>query len=367
MIVERQRASKQEQDGAYSFVLADPAAASPGHPNRWLGLRIAVAVVVWVYLYSQLDAFAGWLSYDILRLQRGTHLGDAVDFWVTDVPKIFLLLSGIVTVVTIIRSYFPPERVKKALAGKGEFMATVLAALLGTITPFCSCSAVPLFIGFVESGLPLAVTFGFLIAAPVVNEVALVMLAGLFGWKIALFYVGMGLVVAAVGGTVIGHLHLEDQVEDYVYRIKVGEGETARLTFAQRLDDGIAYTKDILRRVFPWVLGGISIGALIHGYAPTDFVVQYAGRGNPLAVPLVVLIAVPLYSNAAGTIPIVQALMEKGLPMGTTLAFMMAITAISAPEMIILRKVIKPKLIAVFITVVTLAIILIGYVFNAIV
>src|ERR1035437_9202732 len=191
MIVEReQRASKQVQDGAYSFVPADPAEVSPGHPNRWLGLRIATAVLVWLYLYSQLDAFAGWLSFGVLPLQRGTHLGDAVDFWFTDVPKIFLLLSGIVTVVTIIRSYFPPERVKKALAGKGEFMGTVLAALLGTIPPFCSCSAVPLFIGFVESGLPLAVTFGFLISSPVVNELALVTLAGLFGLKIALLYVG---------------------------------------------------------------------------------------------------------------------------------------------------------------------------------
>jgi uncharacterized membrane protein YraQ (UPF0718 family) len=368
MIVKQERrAGEREQKGVGGFVPAGVGARLRRHARLWLGLRIATVVLIWVSAYSQLDTFAASLTYDVLHLQRGSHLGGAVDFFATDVPKIFLLLSGIVTVVTIIRSYFPPDRVKKALAGKGEFAGTVLAALLGTITPFCSCSAVPLFIGFVEAGLPLGVTFGFLIAAPVVNEVALVMLAGLFGWKIAVFYVGMGLVVAVVGGTVIGHLHLEDQVEAYVYQIKVGEADTARISFAQRLDDGIAYTKDILRRVSPWVLGGIAIGAFIHGYAPTDFVVQYAGRGNPLAVPLVVLIAIPLYSNAAGTIPIVQALMDKGLPMGTTLAFMMAITAISTPEMIILRKVIKPKLIAIFIGVVTLAIILIGYVFNAIV
>jgi uncharacterized protein len=242
----------------------------------------------------------------------------------------------------------------------------VLAALLGTVTPFCSCSAVPMFIGFVESGLPLGVTFGFLIASPVVNEVALALLAGLFGIKVALLYVGLGLIVAVAGGTVIGRLHLESEVEEYVYRVKVGELQVEHPDFRRRLNDAAAYTKDILRRVWPWVLGGIVLGAAIHGYAPTGFVAEYAGRGNPLAVPLVVLVAVPLYSNAAGTIPIVQALISKGLPMGTTLAFMMAITAISTPEMIILRKVIKPKLIATFISVVALSIVAMGYVFNAV-
>lgn len=331
-----------------------------------LSVRIGGAVLLWLLCYSQLEAMADWLTYTVIHVPRGTRLGGAVSFFLTDIPKIFLLLTGIVTIVTIIRSYFPPERVKRLLARRGEFPGTVMAALLGVVTPFCSCSAVPLFIGFVESGLPLGVTFGFLIAAPVVNEVALVMLAGLFGWSIAVFYVAMGLVVAVAGGTVIGRLHLEDQVEEYVYQIKVGDAVAEDMTFEQRVSDALAYTKDIIRRVFPWVVGGIAIGAFIHGYAPTDFVAQYAGRGNPLAVPLVVLIAIPLYSNAAGTIPIVQALMEKGLPLGTTLAFMMAITAISTPEMIILRRVIKPKLIAIFIGVVTAAIVTIGYVFNAV-
>jgi len=331
-----------------------------------LAFRIAVAIVLWVGAYSQLDRFAALLTYDVIRLHHGTHLAGAVDFLATDVPKIFLLLSGIVTVVTTIRSYFPPERVKKLLSGKGEFLGTVFAALLGTVTPFCSCSAVPLFIGFVESGLPLGVTFGFLIASPVVNEVALVLLAGLFGIKIAFLYVGTGLVMAIAGGTVIGRLHLEDQVEAYVYEIQMGESTDVPVSFPERITNAIAYTKDILRRIYLWVLGGIAAGAAIHGWAPTSFVLHYAGRGNPLAVPLAVLIAVPLYSNAAGTIPIVQALIGKGLPMGTTLAFMMAITAISTPEMIILRKVIKPKLIAIFIGVVTVAIIIIGYVFNAV-
>ena len=344
--------------------------AHPRHEHRHqrvrLGLALAAAALVWVGAYSQLDTFAAWLTYDVIHLGRGTRLGSAVDFFATDIPKIFLLLSGIITVVTVIRSYFPPERVKRALSGKGEFAGTGLAALLGTVTPFCSCSAVPMFIGFVESGLPLSVTFGFLIAAPVVNEVALVLLAGLFGIQVALLYIGLGLVVAVLGGTVIGRLHLENQIEDYVFQIKVGETDAAQITFADRLRDGVAYTKDILRRVFPWVLGGIAVGALIHGYAPTSLVVQYAGPGNPLAVPLAVLIAIPLYSNAAGTIPIVQALLAKGMPIGTTLAFMMAITAISTPEMIILRRVIKWKLIAVFIAIVTIAIIAMGYVFNAV-
>ncbi len=328
---------------------------------------IACAAALWIWLYMNLQVFANWLTYGVLHLVPTARIGMAVDFFATDVPKIFLLLVGIITAVSVIRSYFPPQRVKAALVGKGEFAGTVFAALLGIVTPFCSCSAVPLFIGFVESGLPLAVTFAFLISSPVVNEVALVLLAGLFGWWVGLLYVGLGLIVAITAGNVIGRFHLEDQVEDYVYKVKVGAVAEVQPTFRQRIRDAAAYTLDLLRRIFPWVLGGIALGALIHGYAPTSLVVRYAGRGNPFAVLIAVLIAIPLYSNAAGTIPIVQALISKGLPIGTALAFMMAITAISTPEMIILRKVIKPKLIGIFVAVVTVAIIIIGYVFNAVV
>jgi uncharacterized membrane protein YraQ (UPF0718 family) len=239
--------------------------------------------------------------------------------------------------------------------------------MLGIVTPFCSCSAVPLFIGFVESGIPLGVTFSFLISAPLVNEVALVLLWGLFGPWIALIYMAAGLTTAIVGGFVIGRLKLERYVEDYVWQIQAANVEAieVRRTWSDRLTEAWAYTRDLLRRITPYLLIGIGIGALIHGYAPTELVAQIGGRSNPFAVPLLILIALPLYSNAAGTIPIVQALLGKGLPMGTTLAFMMAITAISLPEFIILRKVIKPQLLAIFATVVVLGILVIGYLFNA--
>ncbi|MCC6179662.1 MAG: permease [Chloroflexi bacterium] len=334
--------------------------------ERWLIAQLVVGVAVWIVAYSQVQALADRMTYDVIGLEHGSHLGEAVAFFLYDVPKIALLLAGIVIVVSVIRSYFPPERVRQVLAACGEHVGTVLAALLGVVTPFCSCSAVPLFVGFVESGVPLGVTFSFLIAAPVVNEVALILLAGLFGWQVALLYVGTGLLVAVVGGTVIGRLGLENQIEEYVRQIKVGAAIERRTSFEERVNEAVAYTRDLLGKIMPWVLGGIAIGAGIHGYVPTDFVAEYAGRDNLFAVPLAVMVAIPLYSNAAGTIPVVQALMDKGMPLETKLAFMMAITAISTPEMVILRRVIKPKLIAVFIGVVTVAIVGIGYLFNAV-
>ena len=313
-----------------------------------------------------LKKFADLIVYKWIGIDPSSTLGDAIDFFIYDTMKIFLLLVTIIFVVAVIRSYFPPEKAKKLLSNKREYVGNLLAALLGIVTPFCSCSAVPLFIGFLESGLPLGVTFSFLISAPTVNEVALVMLWGLFGWKIALIYVSTGVSIAFFSGIVIGKLKLENQVEEYVYQIKMGESQIAEPTWRERACHAKDYTIDILRRVWPYVLVGIGIGAWIHGYAPIDFIVKYAGPDNPFAVIIAVLIAIPLYSNAAGTIPIVQALVEKGMPLGTALAFMMAVVAISTPEMIILRKVIKPKLIAIFTGVVSLSIILIGYLFNAI-
>ncbi|MBW4057323.1 MAG: permease [Proteobacteria bacterium] len=309
---------------------------------------------------------ADYITFDLLKLIPGTHLGEALNFFLYDTTKIFLLLATIIYVVAIIRTSFPPEKTKRMLSHKREYVGNILAALLGIVTPFCSCSAVPLFIGFVESGVPLGVTFSFLISSPMVNEVALIMLWGLFGWKIALIYIGTGLVVAIVAGIIIGKLKMEKYVQDYVWEMQVGNAEIVVQTFRQKLDYAREYTLGLLKKIWPYVIIGVGIGAFIHGYAPQDFLVRYAGRDNPFAVPLAVLIGVPLYSNAAGVIPIVHALMEKGLPIGTALAFMMAVTALSFPEAIILKNVLKNRLLAVFFGTVAVAIVLVGYLFNAI-
>ncbi|MGE5174694.1 MAG: permease [Betaproteobacteria bacterium] len=315
-----------------------------------------------------LKAFAYYLVYSVFGMAQGNRLSNALEFLIYDAIKIFLLLSVIIFAVSVIRSFFPPERTKRILSHKREFIGNILAAFLGIVTPFCSCSAVPLFIGFVEAGVPLGVTFSFLISSPMVNEVAVVLLWGLFGWKIAVIYMAAGLSVAIVAGFIIGKMRLERWVEEYVY--KIHSMGTASGIAKQTLKDRLVYarvnTVEILQKVWLFVIIAIGIGGFIHGYAPDDFLARYAGNGNPFAVPLAVAIGVPLYSNAAGVIPIVYALMEKGLSMGTVLAFMMAVTALSLPEMIILRKVIKPPLLAVFVSIMTLTIIGVGYLFNAI-
>ncbi len=315
-----------------------------------------------------LKAFAHYLVYDLFGMAQGSRLSGALEFFIYDTIKIFLLLSVIIFVVSIIRSYFPPERTKRILSHKREFIGNILAALLGIVTPFCSCSAVPLFIGFVEAGVPLGVTFSFLISSPMVNEVAVVLLWGLFGWKIALIYMGTGLLVAIIAGMIIGKLKLEKWVEEYVYTIKTtgAAADLARQAFKDRMVYARENTIDILKKVWAYVIVAIGIGGFIHGYVPEDFLVLYAGPQNPFGVPVAVALGVPLYSNAAGVIPIVYALMEKGMSMGTVLAFMMAVTALSLPEMIILRKVLKIKLLAVFVGIMTVTIIGVGYLFNAI-
>ena len=314
-----------------------------------------------------LKLFSAYITYSLLKLQHGTRIADAIDFFIYDTIKIFLLLSVIIFTVSIIRSYFPPEKTKRILSHKKEFIGNILAAMLGIVTPFCSCSAVPLFIGFVEAGVPLGVTFSFLISSPMVNEVAVVLLFGLFGWKVTAVYIGAGLFVAIFGGLVIGKLKLEKWVEEYVYQFHNGqEYEIARQTFKERLQYAKENTIDILKRVWLFILIAIGIGGFIHGYVPEDFLARYAGPGNPFAVPIAVLIGVPLYANAAGVIPIVYALMEKGLGTGTVLAFMMAVTALSLPEMIILRKVLKIPLLSVFLGIMTITIIALGYLFNLI-
>lgn len=313
-----------------------------------------------------LKQFADWLVFEIIGLVPGSRSGEALNFFIYDTLKIFLLLTTIIFVVAIIRTSFPPEKTKRLLSHKREYIGNVLAALLGIVTPFCSCSAVPLFIGFVESGVPLGVTFSFLISSPMVNEVALIMLWGLFGWKIALIYIGAGLLVAIFGGIIIGKLKMEKYVQDYVWEMQVGNAEIKIMSFREKLDYARQYTLDLLKKIWPYVVVGVGLGAFIHGYVPADFLARWAGRDNPFAVPIAVALGVPLYSNAAGVIPIVHALMEKGMAIGTVLAFMMAVTALSLPEAIILKNVLKNRLLAVFFGIVAMAIVCVGYLFNAI-
>ena len=318
-------------------------------------------------IFFPVQLFANWITYSLLPLQRKTILGEGINFFIYDSIKILILLFSIIFIVSFVRSYLPPERIKKLLANRFEFLGNILAAFIGIITPFCTCSAVPLFIGLVESGVPLGVTFSYLISAPMVNEVAAVLLLGLFGPAIALLYIFSGVIMAVVVGSILGKMKLEYLVEEYVWKIKVGKNTTENnKSIKQRVSEAYSYTVTLVKKVYPYVLIGVGAGALIHGYAPENFLAKTAGRNNPFAVPIAVLIGVPLYSNAAGTIPIVKSLIEKGLPVGTSLAFMMAVTALSFPEMIILRKVLKPKLLALYFGILTVGIIFTGYLFNAV-
>ena len=334
--------------------------------RRWLLLTAAAAA--WAGLYAVNEVFWTWLYRDALALDITTGWPSMLHFFCYDTVKITLLLTGIIFVVTVLRSFMSVERTRALLGGKREGVGNVLAASQGGVTPFCSCSAVPAVIGFVASGVPLGVTMSFLIASPLVNEVAIALLLGLFGIGPTLLYVGAGLVVAIVAGMVIGRLRLEDQVEAFVYETRLrGEviDSTAGLTWADRLAMGREEAASILRKIWPYLLVGIGLGAVIHGWAPADFFARYAGPDNPFAVLVAVAIGVPLYSNAAGILPLVDALYAKGMPMGTLLAFMMATVALSLPEMILLRRVLKPRLIATFAAVTALGIVTVGYLFNA--
>ena len=317
-------------------------------------------------MQDYLQLFADWVTYAILGLVQGTPLASSVNFFVYDSIKVTLMLAVIVFAVGIVRTYITPQKVKKWVAGRNEGVGNVVAALLGIPTPFCSCSAVPLFIGFVESGVPLGITFSFLIASPLINEVAAAMLFAMFGWQIALIYIISGLIIAIVAGIIIGRLHLEGEVEEFVWKCKMYEKADKEMTGRERLIFAKNESRDITLKVLPYILLGIAIGAVIHGYAPADFLVNIAGPNNPLAVPIAVLIGIPLYSNAAGMIPIMEVLTAKGMAMGTALAFMMAVIGLSLPEMIILRKVIKIKLLLVFAGILFVSFTLTGYLFNAI-
>ena len=327
-------------------------------------LLIPFAVVIYIFLERGVD----FLVYGVLNLDKNSHLTESIRFFLYDTPKVFILLTVIVFVVGIIRSYFSPEKTRKALEGKPLFAGNVMAASLGILTPFCSCSAIPLFIGFVESGIPLGVTFSFLVAAPMINEVALVLLFGLFGWKTALLYASTGLLIAIFSGWVIGKLKVERFVEEWVYEIKAGDFqmEERRITFTDRIQAGHTAVVDIVSKVWIYIVAGIAVGAAVHGYVPENFMASIMGKEAWWSVPLAVLIGVPLYSNAAGIIPILQALLEKGASLGTALAFMMSVIGLSLPEMIILRKIIKLPLIIIFISVVATGIMIVGFLFNMI-
>ena len=325
----------------------------------------SLALVAWWLVYRNLEPAARWITYLALMLPHGSRLGAAVEFFVFEAPKVWLLLTLVVFGVGIIRSFFTPERTRRILAGKRESVGNVLAALLGVVTPFCSCSAVPLFIGFVTTGVPLGVTFSFLVSAPMVNEVALVLLFGLFGWKVAGLYLVTGLLIAMVSGWAIGRLRMEKYVEDWVFQTPTGNGVAdEQLDWPARVRCGMDAVKDIVGRVWVYVLVGIGVGAGIHGYVPENFMASIMGKGAWWSVPLAVLIGVPMYSNAAGIIPVVQALLGKGAALGTVLAFMMSVIGLSLPEAIILRKVLKPRLIMTFFGVVAAGILAVGYLFN---
>lgn len=336
-------------------------------PTARAFLLVGIAAVVWVIAYSNLQPAADWITYRLLGLSAESHFGSALNFFLYDVPKILLLLSGMVFVITVLRSFVTPEQTRRWLGGRREGVGNVFAAAFGVITPFCSCSAVPLFIGFVESGIPLGVTLSFLISAPMVNEVALIMLLGAFGWQVALLYLVSGLVVAVLGGIVIGRLKMERYVEGFVYQVKVrakNAADSAPLTWPERFDQALHSTREIVGKVWPFVVVGIGVGAFIHGFVPDAALAEILGKQAWWSVPLAVLVGVPLYANAAGIIPVVSVLLEKGVLLGTALAFMMSVVALSLPEMIILRRVLKPRLIGTYVGIVAGGIVLVGFLFN---
>ena len=336
-------------------------------PRQYPRTFLLLVGAAWFALYAFLSPASETLVA-ALPVDRASHVGGALQFFFYDTPKVLLLLTGVVFMMGMVNSYFTPERTRALLAGRTEGIANAMAAGLGIVTPFCSCSAVPLFIGFVQAGVPLGVTFSFLISAPMVNEVALALLFGMFGWKIASLYLGLGLFVAIVAGWMIGRLNMEAYLEDWVRdmpRVQA-TGELAVLTLSERIEAGFASVREIVGKVWPYILAGIAIGAAIHGWVPENFMASFMGKAAWWSVPLAVLIGVPMYSNAAGVIPIVQALLTKGAALGTVLAFMMSVIALSLPELIILRKVLKWRLIATFVAVVATGILIVGYLFNVV-
>ena len=333
---------------------------------KW-NVGLFFSAIIWFLLYTNLIPFADFIL-SLSGLQKDTHAGEALHFFFYDTPKIILLLIGVVFVMGIIQTFFSPEKTRALLSGKRLGLGNTLAALLGIVTPFCSCSAVPLFIGFLSAGVPLGITFSFLIAAPMVNEIALVLLFSLFGWQVATLYLLLGLSIAIIAGVIIGKLKMESQLQDWVRDIQIGKNiplDHENIRWIERFEAGWLHVKSIVLKVWPYLVLGIGIGALIHGYVPEDLMASFMGKDTWWSVPLAVLLGIPMYTNAAGVIPIVEALIGKGAALGTTLAFMMSVIALSLPEILILRKVLKAKLILTFVIVVASGILLVGFIFNA--
>lgn len=333
----------------------------------WIG-AISLAIPTWFYTYSQLIPFADFIL-SLTAYDRSSHTGEAIHFFFYDTPKIMLLLAGVVFFMGIVQTFFSPERTRSLLAGRRLGVGNSLAASLGIVTPFCSCSAVPLFIGFLSAGVPLGVTFSFLIAAPMVNEIALILLFGLFGWQVAVLYLGLGLTIAIVSGMIIGHLKMENDLQDWVHDIHIGKDlpvNNALMSWESRFNAGWNYVKEIIYKIWFYVVIGIAVGAIIHGFVPEDFMTSIMGKDAWWSVPAAVALGMPMYTSAAGVIPIVEVLIGKGAALGTTLAFMMSVIALSLPEILILRKVLKTKLIATFVSIVASGILLVGFIFNSI-
>jgi uncharacterized membrane protein YraQ (UPF0718 family) len=345
---------------------ADGKKQSTGIKGPMLAAMVIAGLLLWYVVYGKLKPAADFITYRLLGIAENTRFGESTAFFIYDVPKVLMLLVLVIFGVGVIRSFFTPERTRRILAGKREFLGNILAASLGIITPFCTCSACPLFIGFVKAGIPLGVTFSFLIAAPMINEVAVVLLYGMFGWKVASLYTGTGLLIAIVAGMIIGRLHMEGFVEDWIREsgITSAQDELSGLPWEGRVQYGLESVREIVGRVWPFIVLGIAVGAGIHGYVPEGLMAGIMGKSAWWSVPAAILIGVPMYSNAAGIIPVVQALMEKGAALGTVLAFMMAVIGLSLPEIIILRRVLKWQLIATFVGVVATGILLVGLLFN---
>ena len=339
--------------------------------DRRAFILVGILAVIWLILYNNLHPIADWITYTLMDFSHGDALGESLNFFIYDVPKILLLLTGMIFLISLLQSFIDTQKVRIAVEKYGEGVGNLMASLFGAVTPFCSCSSVPLFIGFVEAGIPLGITFSFLITSPIMNEVALVLLLGLFGWKVALMYLVSGILIGVTAGMILGRMKLERYVEDFVFNVKRTNNSTHALTeklsWLERFDDAREKTYEVVRKVWLFVIVGIGLGAIIHGFVPEEALVEIMGEDAWWSVPISVILGVPLYSNAAGVIPIVSALLDKGAALGTALAFMMSVVALSLPELIILRRVLKPTLLVIFTVVVAVSILTTGYLFNLIV